>query len=68
VIKVRSYPNVSEYSTIKQQKPPTLGDCHGSGYECWIDGYLGIVLGGSKELVLRKGGDVERRGNGVRML
>jgi hypothetical protein len=42
--------------------------CHSSGCKCWIEGYLGIVLGGRKELELRKDEDCEGCGNGVRML
>jgi len=34
----------------------------------WVGGYLGIVLGAWKELVLWKGGDVDRRGDCKEML
>ena len=47
---------------------PRGGYCHGSGHESWVEGYIGIVLEMRNELVLRKDGDVERCGKGVRVL
>lgn len=41
---------------------------HGLGYEWWVGGYLGMVSGVWKELVLRKGGEVNRLGDRVGML
>jgi len=44
------------------------GYCHCSCCEWWINGYLGMVFGGRKHLVLQNGGDVSRCRNGVGML
>jgi len=42
--------------------------CHDSGYESWVEESICIVLEKRRELVLRKGGDIERQGYGVRVL
>jgi len=42
--------------------------CYSSGYKWRVEGYKGIVLEKWDELVLQKGGDIERRGNSVRVL
>jgi len=47
---------------------PGRGYCHGSSCEWWINGYLGTESGERNDLVLRKGGDVGGRRDGIGML
>ena len=43
-------------------------ECHGSGYQWWVGRYFRMVSSVQKELLLRKGGDVDWRVDGVGML